>query len=73
MKRILVAAASVILFTSVAQANIPDNAYLWIHPKLGAIWVEKTSNAPIVSATIRSASAVTVQPGSAASGRTDEK
>lgn len=50
MKRILLAAASAIVFTSVAYARDSENAYLWVHPKLGPILVDKATNAPLRSA-----------------------
>lgn len=68
MKRIVLAAASTLLVTSVAYAGIPENAYLWVHPKLGPIPVDKTTNAPI-----RSASAVAPESASIVSSRTEQK
>lgn len=56
MRRILLVAAAAILTASFAYATPPENAYLWVHPKLGPIWVDKTTNA-----LIRSAPAVTAE------------
>ncbi len=49
MKRIIFAAtAAVLAFTSVAQAS--DNTYFWLHPKLGMVRVDKTTNAMVTTA-----------------------
>ena len=47
---IFVAATAVLAFTSVAQASDKDNTYLWLHPKLGMVRVDKATNAIVTSA-----------------------
>jgi len=50
MKRIIFAAATAALvFTSVAQAS-DNNTYFWLHPKLGMVRVDKTTNAMVTNA-----------------------
>ncbi len=49
MKRIIfVAATAALAYTSVAQAS--DNTYFWLHPKLGMVQVDKTTNSMVTSA-----------------------
>ncbi len=44
------AAAAAIAFATVAQANNIDNTYFWLHPKLGIVRVDKTTNAMVTTA-----------------------
>ncbi|MHB1236252.1 MAG: hypothetical protein ACYCY7_01695 [Gallionella sp.] len=51
MKRIIFAAATAALaFTPVAWASDNDNTYFWLHPKLGMVRVDKTTNAMVTTA-----------------------
>lgn len=59
MKRIIFAAATAaLIFTSVAQAN--DNTYLWLHPKLGMVRVDKATNAMVTTAPQQTKKAKTI-------------
>jgi ABC-type Zn uptake system ZnuABC Zn-binding protein ZnuA len=46
---IFVAATAALAFTSVAQASDTDNTYFWLHPKLGMVRVDKTTNAMVTT------------------------
>ncbi len=51
MIRIIFAAATAALaFTPVAWASDNDNTYFWLHPKLGMVRVDKTTNAMVTTA-----------------------
>ncbi|OIR06075.1 hypothetical protein GALL_118720 [mine drainage metagenome] len=50
MKHIMLAAAAATLaFTSVARASDNDNTYFWLHPKLGMVRVDKSTNAMVTT------------------------
>lgn len=50
MKHIMLAAATATLaFTSVAHASDNDNTYFWLHPKLGMVRVNKSTNAMVTT------------------------
>lgn len=50
MKRtIFVVATAALALTSVAQASDNDNTYLWLHPKLGMVRVDKATNAMVTT------------------------
>lgn len=61
MKRIIFAAATAALaFTSVARASDNDNTYLWLHPKLGMVRVDKATNAMVTTAPQQAKKAKTI-------------
>lgn len=60
MKSIIFAAATAALaVTPVAQAS-DNNTYLWLHPKLGMVRVDKTTNAMVTTAPPQTKEAKTI-------------